>query len=64
MLPMIMNLKPIFGGGYMKLKITTIIEVKDDIDGEAVEGMREEFEDAAYLYNMVGDPKVIVQELE
>lgn len=48
----------------MKLKITTIIEVKDDIDGEAVEGMREEFEDAAYLYNMVGDPKVIVQELE
>ena len=52
-----------FNGGNMKLKIITTIEVDDDLDGETIEGIRDEFEDVAYLYNMVGDPKVVIQEV-
>lgn len=47
----------------MKLKITTTIEVDDNLDGETIEGIRDEFKDVAYLYNMVGDPKVVIQEV-
>ena len=47
----------------MKLKIVTTIEVDDDLDGETIEGIRDEFEDVAYLYNTVDEPKVVIQEV-
>ena len=48
----------------MKLKISTIITVDDDISGDDIENVRHEFEDVAWENNMVAtQPKVIIEEL-
>lgn len=48
----------------MRLKISTIITVDDNIDGEDIEKIRNEFEDVAWENNMIStQPKVIIEEL-
>ena len=49
----------------MRLKITTIITVDDDIDGNEIEKIRNEFEDIAWENNMAAtQPKVTIEELQ
>ncbi|WP_180272673.1 hypothetical protein [Konateibacter massiliensis] len=48
----------------MKLKITTQITVDDDITGEEIEKIREEFEDVGWENNMIAtQPNVHIEEI-
>lgn len=47
----------------MRLKITTFLEMDDDISGEAIEDVRADFEDVAFEHNMIGSPTVLVEEV-
>lgn len=47
----------------MKLKITTTIEVDENITDDDIQFVRENFENLAYKHNMCGDPKVKIEEL-